>query len=96
MPSQPSAGTPSGVSVPLSTKVTAVFAVLLVFGGLLLGAWDKLTATDDDSSATVPTGVHHETIPGLHLLLPGVAVLLLVVLAAGVFVLSRSGRRPSR
>jgi hypothetical protein len=96
MSSQPNSGTPSGVSVPLSTKVTIAFAVLLVFGGLALGAWGKITADDDDAGGTVPIGEQHETIPGFDLLLPGVAILLLVVCAVSVLVLSRSNRRPSR
>jgi hypothetical protein len=84
----------SGVSMPLSTKIVSTLGGLLVLGGLLMGAWDKLSSSipKPAPTPTVPLGQDGETLPELHLFLPGTPVLLIVVFAAGLLVLSRGMR----
>jgi hypothetical protein len=77
--------------VPLSTKLVSTLGVLLVVGGLLLGAWNKLR-TGDHPATVVIVGQHHQTIPGTHWLMPGLVAILVIAIAVSVLVLSRGKR----
>lgn len=80
------------VAVPLSTKIASCIGVLLVVGGIVLAAWQKLTANDEPQN-TIAVGGH--ALPGLHFLLPLATAIVVVVIAVSIAVLS-SGKRPVR
>ena len=82
-------------AVPWSTKLLTLIGVLLVLAGLALGAWDKLLGSRDEQAQSVVIGEMAEALPGLDLLLPGLAVLLVVVCLIGLAVVSRN-KPPTR
>jgi hypothetical protein len=75
------------------TKVFFTLGVLLVIAGLSLEGWHKLTANDDRTVITV--GGHQRSLPGLHLIMPGVTVILVLAVVVSIVVLAR-GKRHSR
>jgi hypothetical protein len=84
-----SAASASG-SVLRPTKIFLTLGVLLVVAGLCLEGWQRATATNDTTTITV--GGHEWNLPGLHLLMPGITVILIAAVIASILVLARGKR----